>query len=475
MPAELDSCVQQVLAKQPELEESNAYAICNAQLSGGSNFVSYNLDDKGDLYLKYFLADSTFAKNTAVGDFSLNGAAIATKDKEAIGLPFSILPSRELSLFGDFHPWSPNEGATWDHHVNFARKYSPGHIVAVTANSQLGGAQDVIKNGGRFAIVQITDQRTKDAYVSNPNLIPKAVSPGIMNMEAPNKTNISNFKWAHLAAVPTGAYGSKATLYATCLGGNTPCVNKLIAAGVALRERTISYCPVGASESLYNTSLINSDATSSINMSANTPNVDSNVNVNPPTQPTAQVKSAVAPVQSQTATPAKPTGVLRLKKQGQQPVNPNDPNAQQPNVDLSKIDAVQKRVDELEAIQRMQQRGNELRNLIDMRLFVTGGKYNQKEHEAAIEEAAKSNWTDEQISKYYGGLLRIKEFEESQNPKNQQKGFNPLGGSGSNYQTNSAVPEIIGAAATAADMDLHTFRTQKVKGLVEMFHLGGRL
>ena len=138
MPAELDACVADVLAKQPELEESNAYAICNAQLSGGSNFVNYELNKDGDLYLKYFLADSSFAKNTAVGDFSINGAAIATKDKEAIGLPFSILPSRELSLFGDFHPWCPNESASWDDHVNFARKYSPGHIVAVTANAMKG-------------------------------------------------------------------------------------------------------------------------------------------------------------------------------------------------------------------------------------------------------------------------------------------------------------------------------------------------
>jgi hypothetical protein len=487
MPAELDSCVQQVMSQGHD--ESSAFAICNAQLYGGSNFVTYNLDDKGDLFLKYFLADSTFAKNTAVGDFSLNGAAIGAKDKEAIGLPFTILPSRDLSLFGDWHPWSPNDGATYDHHVNFARKYSPGHIVAVTANSQLGAAQDVIKNGGRFAIVQITDQRTKDAYLANPHLIPKAVSPGIMNMEAPNKTNIANFRWAHLAAVPMGAYGSKATLYGSCLGGNTPCINKLIAASIRHRDLGVTinkvkhggmgYCTIGASESLVNnnTSLINSNPNSSVNMSAN-PTLD-NTSSNTQTAQTAtgptEVKPSVAPVKQPIATTPKPTGVLRLKTQKLQ-ADPNNPTqVEQPKpVDTSKIDEVDRRVAELEAREQMVVRANELRNLIDMRLFVTGGKYNQKEHEAAIEEAARSNWTDEQISKYYGGLLKIKEFEESQNPKNKSNN-NAIYGGSSAYQTNSAVPEIIGAAATAADMDLQTFKAQKVKALAQMFHLGDRL
>jgi hypothetical protein len=491
LPAELDSCVQQVLEKDPTLEEENAYAICNAQLYGGSNFVTYNLDDKGDLYLKYFFADSSIAKGSAVGDFSLSGAALKEKDQEAVGLPFSILPSRELSLFGDYHPWSPAENATWDDHVNFARTYSPGHIVAVTANSQLAGAaQDVVSNGGRFAIVKITDLRAKDAYIKNPNLIPKAVSPGFMNLEAPNKVNISNFKWAHLAAVPMGAYGGKATLYASCLGGNTPCVNKLVAAGVVLRERTMNYCPVGASEALYNTSLINSDPTSSVNMSAQT--TDS-TNVNNTTAATSQpqiAKPSVAPVKQPLAAPTpKPTGVLRLKTQRTQPiVDPNNPNQQgqeglagQPKpVDTSKFEEMEKRVAEIEAREQYMERTKQIRNMIPMNLFVTKGKYNQPEHEAAIDEAAKSQWTDEMISKYYSGLLKVKEFEEAQDPKNNKNNFNvtPFGGSevrGYTYQTQSSVPEIIGAAATAADMDLPTFRAQKVKNLVDMFHLGGRL
>src|SRR4030095_2514936 len=452
MPADLDSCVQQVLAKQPELDESNAYAICNASL-GGSNFASFELDGKGDLYLKYFLADSTFAKNTAVGDFSLDGAAIAAKEKEAIGLPFSILPSRDLSIFGDYHPWNPDVKASWEDHVAFAKDYSPGHIVAVSSTSRLGAATDALNNGGRFAVVKITDQRTRDAYMANPSLIPKAVSPGIMNLEAPNKTGIKNFKWAHLAAVPQGAYGEKARLYASCLGGDQ-CVNTLIAAGVAQKARITNYCPVGASESLaqLDTSLFNSSAKNSVELSANTnTNPTTNVNPNNPTSPsaisgTSPVSSTVASspqsvVANPTGQPQQQTGspikseVLRLKGQ-----TTGQPQAQA-QTNAPELEVLRKKIADLEEREQYNMRRKQVSDMIDTRIFVINGKYNQKEHEAAIEKATKNGWTDDMITEYYGGLLRLRELEQNVNPQNSNKRGSTstnLGGSAV-YQTPSNV------------------------------------
>jgi hypothetical protein len=226
---------------------------------GGSNFVEQIYDANGDLYLKYFFADSSITERpSAVGHFSIDKEALAAKDREAIGLPFSILPSRDLSIKGDHHPWSPKEGATWDDHVAFARSYSPGHIVAITPDTKLMGAgiDSIKQNNGRFAVVKITDQRARDAFRNNPGLIPRAVSPGFMNLETPNLNGIKNFRWAHLAAVPRGAYGDKATVYASCLGGNE-CVNHLVGASVRQLDSQLknSYCPIGASENIANTSL----------------------------------------------------------------------------------------------------------------------------------------------------------------------------------------------------------------------------
>jgi len=194
---------------------------------------------------------------------------------------------------------------------------------------------------------------------------------------------------------------------------------------------------------------------------------------------TATTQTPVAPA---TVTPeVKKPGVLRLKTQGQ-PVKPNDPNQPQAAVqpeqkpaDLSKFEEMEKKLAEIEAREQLNARLGTIKNLIDMRLFTVNGKYNQKEHEAAIQEAAQSNWTDEQISKYYGGLLRIKEFEDAQNANNKNRGlnsYNPLGGSV--YVTPSSVPELMGASGDK-DMDLDTFRIKKVKALTEMFGIGERL
>src|SRR5580765_6661659 len=226
-----------------------------------SNFVSYEFDASGDLYLKYHFADTGVSDhpNADRQYLSFNKEALDAKDNEAIGLPFTILPRRELSLKSDFHPWHPKGGAaTWDEHIAFAKSYSPGHIVAITRDTQLtGAAVDFIKqNNGRFAIIKITDQRARDAFRKDPSLILRQVSPGYLNFEAPNYANVKNFRWVHLAAVPKGAFGERATVYASCLGGNE-CINNLVGASVAELDSQLrqSYCPIGASEQIANTSL----------------------------------------------------------------------------------------------------------------------------------------------------------------------------------------------------------------------------
>src|SRR5580765_5916853 len=264
-----------------------------------SNFVSYEFDASGDLYLKYFFADSSITERpSAVGHFSIDKQALQSKDHEAIGLPFSILPRQELSIKGDFHPWDPKEGATWDDHVAFAKSYSPGHIVAITPDTKLIGAgiDSIKQNNGRFAIVKITDQRARDAYQKDPSLIPKAVSPGFMNLETPNLNGIRNFRWVHLAAVPRGAYGDKATVYASCLGGNE-CINHLVGASVASLDKELrqSYCPVGASETLEHTSL-GSFSDNQNSMSANATNT---------TEPSSSTPAAVPVVSSSVSAPPK--------------------------------------------------------------------------------------------------------------------------------------------------------------------------
>ncbi|HSW91379.1 MAG TPA: hypothetical protein VLG09_01900, partial [Candidatus Saccharimonadales bacterium] len=404
MPAELDACVQKLMADGKD--EQSAYAICNSQLSGGSNFVEQIYDANGDLYLKYFFADSSLTERpSAVGHFSIDKQALAAKDHEAIGLPFVILPRRDLSIKNDFHAWSPKDGATWEDHVAFAKSYSPGHIVAITPDTKLMGAgiDSIKQNNGRFAIVKITDQRARDAFRNNPALIPRAVSPGFMNLETPNLEGIKNFRWAHLAAVPRGAYGDKATVYASCLGGNE-CVNHLVGASVVQLDEQLknSYCPIGAAESIANTSLGNFSGIKN-SMSANATNT---TEPSPPTTTTPVVSTVSAPPKGapiNTGTQSK--GIVKLKNPVQQgqAVTPqgNNPQGQGQGDSVNELEAVKKTLQELQAAQQQRERLEQIKKVIPKELFINKGRFDEKGYEAEVEKRLQQGWTDEQLNEFY--------------------------------------------------------------------------
>jgi hypothetical protein len=474
--ADFDSCVT---AQSKDHDVESAKAICGKMQAemGGSNFVEQIYDANGDLYLKYFFADSSLTERpSAVGHFSIDKQALAAKDHEAIGLPFAILPRRDLSIKGDYHPWNPKEGATWDDHIAFAKSYSPGHIVAITPDTQLtGGAIDSIKqNNGRFAIVKITDQRARDAFRNNPSLIPRAVSPGFMNLETPNLEGIKNFRWAHLAAVPRGAYGDKATVYASCLGGNE-CVNHLVGASVAQLDSQLKnvYCPVGASENIaadnVNTSLGNFSEFKN-SMSANATNT---TEPSPPTTTTPVVSTVSAPPKGapiNTGTPSK--GIVKLKNPVQQGqgVTPqgNNPN-QQGQGDVNELEAVKKTLQELQTAQQQRERLEQIKKVIPKELFIQKGKFDEKGYEAEVEKRLQQGWTDEQLNEFYASRSEILKLtnagyalpqEQQQEQQLGQIPQAPVGGSAYQYTTQTDVP-----ATENNDMGMEALRLKAVNEL----------
>jgi hypothetical protein len=433
-----------------------------------SNFVSYELDSNGDLYLKYYFADTSIAKGSAVGEFNLGKEALAIADREAKGLPFSILPRQDLSIKGDWHPWSPKPNATLEDHITFAREYAPGHIEAITPYSNLVSAAmaDIKAHDGRLAVIKVDDKRVRDAYVADPALIPRQVSPGFMNMEVPNQTNIKNVRWAHLAAVPKGAYGDKATLYASCIGGNE-CINHLVAASVAqIDEKTRdSYCPVGASELI--SSLGNSNTNSQI------------MSVNATTEPASTTTPVVSTTQTPpvaptpkgapitTGTPTK--GIVRLKSQGTNvPQTGNQPsNAPQGEDDITKL---KEEVMKMKEVQAQAERREQIKKLVPKELFIKKGKFDENAFEAEVDKRLQSGATDEALSEFYNLWLdrdKLINSGFSLPNANPQEGMPAMPTGGSSYQTPSDVPgEPTGGSSII---------TEKTKGLFSMFHLEERL
>jgi len=461
-------------------------------MTSDSNFVSYEFDASGDLYLKYHFADTGVSDhpNADRQYLSFNKDALDAKDNEAIGLPFTILPRRELSLKSDFHPWHPKGGAaTWDEHIAFAKSYSPGHIVAITRDTQLtGAAVDFIKqNNGRFAIIKITDQRARDAFRKDPSLIPKQVSPGYLNFEAPNYANVKNFRWVHLAAVPRGAFEKRSTVYASCLGGNE-CINHLAGAAVSELDSQLrqSYCPVGASETLATAASVHTSLGSfsdnQNSMSANATNA-----TEPSSSPTTTTNAVPVVSSSVSAPPPKGApintassgtraGIVKLKNpQTQQAAvtpqnNNNSNNSNNGQGDVNELEAVKKTLQELQAAQQQRERLEQIKKVIPKELFINKGKFDEKGYEAEVEKRLQQGWTDEQLNEFYASRSEILKLTNAGYalPQQQQQGQEqeqitqvpqtPVGGSAYQYQTRTDVP-------VSGENDIESLRLKAVNEL----------
>jgi hypothetical protein len=303
---------------------------------------------------------------------------------------------------------------------------------------------DIKAHDGRLAVVKIDDKKTRDAYVANPSLIPRQVSPGFMNLEVPNQTNIKKVRWAHLAAVPKGAYGEKATLYASCIGGNE-CIDHLVAASVKeIDEKTReSYCAVGASQIISSLGNFSTDS----NLMSDNANTVAAPATTAPVSPTPPAPKG-APIN--TGTPTK--GIVRLKDKTQT-VTPTSNQTGEPD-ELTKLRDEFKTMQEWKA---QQERREQIKRKVPKELFINKGKFDEKGYDAEVEKRLQSGATDEQLDELYTMMIEKQKLINAgfslpnQTPELTPEGMQvpaaPTGGS--SYQTPSDVPgEPTGGSAS---------------------------
>jgi hypothetical protein len=404
-------------------------------MNEGTNLVDYTVDANGDVYLKYFLMDSSLAHNTAAGEWSVTAEAIEANAHKAKGIPFTVLPSKDLSLYGDWHPWDPDPNATLESNRAFAKKYAPGYLVDTTKESSILSAavNDIKSNDGRFAIVHINDPRAAKAYRDNPDLIPKAVSPGIIGNTKNGQIGVSEFDWAHLAAVPRGAFGDKATLYGKCIGPHTQCVNSLLAASVKDLDKNTTYCPIGASE------LISSLGFSEANQSQMSVNASTEGSATPPVQ--NQYIQATPPAQQGAPIAAVPQteqkSVLKLKTPSSQP------QAVQ-TVDLKDHEKLRKEFEDYKLSQEQSLRKEQVKSLIPPQLFIEKGKFDEAKYIAEVEKRVSQGWDDETIKEHYQMKMEILKAAATPNPLAGGMQEVPLGGSSADGNNSDSVNVIIG-------------------------------
>lgn len=191
-----------------------------------NNVVDYYTNKDGDLYLKYFLIDSSFNKR----GWAVDPSIIEKIAKRSIGAPFTDYQDFPVTRYSDQHPWHPTSSIFKDQY-DYAAQKATGFAVDVspTSSAALKSASGSEIKDGYFVTIKIVDPVKKELYLKNPDRIPK-ISAGIWDYDeldlVHGKTVVKNADIAHYAGVQKGAYGDKARMYAKCQGGYE-CVNHL--------------------------------------------------------------------------------------------------------------------------------------------------------------------------------------------------------------------------------------------------------
>lgn len=208
-------------------------------------FIDKQIDENGDVYLKYFLIDTSLNdRGWAASPEWVD--AIAQTAKE-LKVPVTVVRDIKDSVrpgvpTGDYHAFHPDPNAPPKLDIEHARKFQwaqvvdvvPTHPTRLAANSSLPNhiGQNMIPSGiykGYDVILKATDPDVAQAIrEGRTDVIPDEVSPGIVWYSGPQHA-IEQAAIVHIASVPKGAYGPKAKQIAKCIGGES-CQKKLLAA-----------------------------------------------------------------------------------------------------------------------------------------------------------------------------------------------------------------------------------------------------
>lgn len=417
-------------------------------MSSTNNTVDYYTKGN-DLYLKYFLIDSSFNNR----GWSVDPSQIPRLAQEAIGKPFTDYEDFTVTPFNDGHPWSPKEKATFKDHLEHAFNKKTGIIVdfsPVSRNAlKSASGYDIQQNHGYYVTVKVTDENKKQQYLDNPARIPR-VSPGIYDYDFTKlpANNLQNIDFVHLAGVKYGAYGDKARVYAQCSGGYE-CLNHL----------------KGASEidsSLGNSSL-NSIEDNIMVDNTNT-NSNSNIDANAEPQPNTANDKIVETQQTQkpTTSSQSPIGIERLKAQKFEIPSPKEVKDFKEDPEFQKL---LKEHEELKLKDELREKQKEYAEIIPRELFILNGKFDVTGYNKEIEKAVDKKLDPEYAKEYYS--LKLK------NIKLHEKVGKPFGASNkAEYKTPDTVPELKGASQ---EDNNDSSQFQSIINIRRMIGLGGNI
>lgn len=456
-----------------------------------NNVVDYYTNKDGDLFLKYFLIDSSF--NTR--GWAVDKNIIETLAKRSIGAPFTDYSDFPVTKYRDQHPWALSDTATFKDHYDYAHSKQTGYAVDVspTSNNALKSASGSEIKDGYFVTIKITDPVKKALYLKNPERIPK-ISAGVFDYDntplVEGQTVVKNADIVHFAGVERGAYGEKARVYASCQGGYE-CVNHLKGASNTNQDNS-SLGNFSTSEEIIMTdnnplsTSVESVNNSSNELTTSNPTIveqQNNNNNNNEAQLVQETKEVATNKETSNTDNATSKQPFRLKTQKydfskkvneEQVKETNTNKKEQQEIktvpdwkqDKEYLELVEQ-VKVLRQEKELEQKKQSYAEIIPRELFILNGKFDVKGYNAELEKAVSKNLDQEFAKDLYN--LKLEKLKLSKTGK-------PYGASSANvtvessYKTPDTVPVEQNTTKGASDINSSQFAAitniRKMIGLV---------
>lgn len=439
--------------------------------SVNNNVVDYYQNPEGDLFLKYFLIDSSF--NTR--EFSVDPSVTEKIARNSIGRPFTDYEDFPDTVFKDGHPWDPKPKATLKDHYLYAASKATGIIVdfsPVSRNAlKSASGNDIQQNNGWYATIKVINPKRKEQYLKDPSRIPRC-SPGLFDYDftpAPAH-NIKNVDIAHLAGVKYGAYGEKARVYASCLGGYE-CINHLKGAS--------EFSSLGEN-STQNTDIM-SDQQSPL---SNVPQNDVSNNElaqqsqsvqeqeQKPAQTITEEKVEIPTTNKEQSQKEETKAPFRLAKFDFQKdiLKKEEPKQKESEIKVpswkedKEYIKLTKEVEELRKEKEYEKAKLSYAEIIPRELFILNGKFDVKGYNAELEKAVNKNIDKEYAKELYG--LKLEKLKLNTNV-GKPFGASNLENKKESYVTPNSVPELKGAS----DSEINSSQFAGLHNIKKMFGL----
>jgi hypothetical protein len=210
-------------------------------------------DEKGDLFIKFFLLDDSVNSN----DWGVSQYSIPQKIGSAVNKPIVLYIDKGNEP--DAHIHRRQEGMANHPVLAISSKgETKEHAYLNQELSRVGNIDEVVRDatkGWWYGIGRITDKGVREAFDADPANVPFFTSSSIWNnqpalprvmmdasgnpvsIQKPDETQIEDWEFMHVALVDTPAYGVEKThITGRCTGDSNKCVMHLRNASISNPE-----------------------------------------------------------------------------------------------------------------------------------------------------------------------------------------------------------------------------------------------